>query len=353
MTESIIALKPILSDVWNYDWGVTLSGVEQVWRRTRNPAYLDYIKFNIDRFVEPDGSMPKYHLEEYNLDRINTGKLFFLLLDETGDERYLKALHLLRRQLDTQPRNSLGGFWHKQIYPFQMWLDGLYMAGPFSAMYAHRFNMPQDFDDIAWQFTLMEQMVRDSETGLLYHGWDESRQQRWSNPQTGCSPHFWGRAMGWYAMALVDVLDYFPHSHPIRPDVESILARLVDAVQQVQHPSSGLWYQVLDKGHKPGNYFEASASCMFTYAVARGVRQGILPPEKLEIARRAWRGILREFIREGEDSFVYLEKTCGVAGLGGNPYRDGSYDYYIGEKQVTNDPKGVGAFLMAAVEMGE
>jgi len=352
MVASMIALKPVLSEKWDYDWGVTLTGVEHVWRRVRHFAYFDYIKSNIDRFVLPDGSIPKYRLEEYNLDRINTGKLFFMLYDETGDERYLKGLHLLRRQLDTQPRNSLGGFWHKHIYPFQMWLDGLYMAGPFSAKYAARFNQPQDFDDIAWQFALMEQVARDSETGLLYHGWDESRLQRWSDPQTGCSPHFWGRAMGWYVMALVDVLELFPREHPIRPDLEAVFQRLTQAIQQVQHPTSGLWYQVLDKGHKPGNYFEASASCMFTYAVAKAVRLGILPAASIDMARHAWQGIRREFIREGEDGLVYLEKTCGVAGLGGDPYRDGSYDYYVGEKQVTNDPKGVGAFLMAAVEMG-
>lgn len=351
MAGSMLRLKPVLSEKWDYDWGVTLSGVERVWLRTRNPVLFDYIKRNIDRFVEPDGSMPKYHLEEYNLDRINTGKLFFTLFDQTGDERYLKGLHLLRRQLDTQPRNKRGGFWHKAIYPYQMWLDGLYMAGPFYARYAVRFERPQDFDDIAWQFILMEQVARDSESGLLYHGWDESRQQRWAHPRTGCSPHFWGRALGWFAMALVDVLEIFPADHAKRSEVNAVLQRLQRAVEQVQHPASGLWYQVLDKGGQPGNYLEASASCMYTYALAKAARLGLLPAAAQVTARRAWEGILREFMRVGEDGLVYLEKTCGVAGLGGDPYRDGSYAYYVGEKQVTNDPKGVGAFLLAAEEM--
>ena len=152
----MIALKPVLSEKWDYDWGVTLTGVEHVWRRAKNPAFFDYIKSNIDRFLQPDGSIPKYRLEEYNLDHINTGKLFFMLYDETGDERYLKGLQLLRRQLDTQPRNSQGGFWHKQIYPCQMWLDGIYMAAPFLARICRSFNEPQEFDDVAQQIILME-----------------------------------------------------------------------------------------------------------------------------------------------------------------------------------------------------
>jgi unsaturated rhamnogalacturonyl hydrolase len=218
-------------------------------------------------------------------------------------------------------------------------------------MYAARFNQPADFDDIAWQFLLMEQVARDDETGLLYHGWDESRKQTWSDPQTGCSPNFWGRAMGWYGMALVDVLDFFPEGHPQREDILAVLQRFAQAVISVQDANSHLWWQVLDKPGRAGNYLEASASCMFIYALAKGARKGWLPAKARQAAQRGWQAALREFIREDAEGRVWLEKTCGVAGLGGNPYRDGSYAYYTGEKQVTNDPKGVGAYLLAGVEM--
>ena len=181
----------------------------------------------------------------------------------------------MRDQLKTQPRTSEGGFWHKKIYPSQMWLDGLYMGEPFYAEYAATFHEDAAFDDIAKQFILMELHSRDPKTGLLYHGWDESKQQRWADPATGHSPNFWGRAMGWYAMALVDTLDYFPQDHPQRGALLAILKRLAVAIEKYQEPKSGLWYEVLDKGSEKGNYLEASASCMFVYALARGRSRGL------------------------------------------------------------------------------
>ncbi len=257
----------------------------------------------------------------------------------------------MRQQLAGQPRTSEGGFWHKKIYPHQMWLDGIYMASPFYAAFGQTFGEPAAFDDVARQIILMEKHTRDPQTGLLYHGWDESKQQRWANPQTGCSPNFWGRAMGWYAMAIVDVLDYFPAEHPRRADILAILARLSRAIVEVQDAATGLWYQVLDQGQRAGNYREASASCMFVYALAKAVRQGYLGQTYLDVARHGYQGILDHLIRLDEQGLVNLEKTCGVGGLGGTPYRDGSFAYYIGEKIVTNDYKGVGPFILASMEM--
>jgi unsaturated rhamnogalacturonyl hydrolase len=344
-------IQPGRSEKWNYDQGVVLKGIEGVWLNTADGKYFRFIQQSIDRFVGDDGTIRTYAQNEYNIDNILNGRILLLLYNVTGQEKYRKAAALLREQLKTHPRTSDGGFWHKQIYPSQMWLDGLYMGEPFYAEYAATFHEDAAFDDIARQFVLMELHSRDAKTGLLYHAWDESRKQRWANPATGRSPNFWGRAMGWYAMALVDTLDYFPKNHPQRGALIEILKRLAVAVQEYQEPKSGLWYEVLDKGGEKGNYLEASVSCMFTYALARSVRKGYLPGSYLTVAQKGYRGIVNRFIKTGPGGQVNLEGTVSVGGLGGNPYRDGSYEYYLSEKVVTNDPKGVGAFLMASKEM--
>ena len=336
---------------WTYDFGVVLKGIEGVWYRTGEGKYFNHIRQGLDRFVDADGTIRTYQLEDYNIDNINLGRNLLLLYKVTGDEKYRKATAVLRTQLQSQPRTSEGGFWHKKIYPSQMWLDGLYMGEPFYAEYAATFHEDGAFDDIAKQFVLMELHSRDAKTGLLYHGWDESRQQRWADPATGHSPNFWGRAMGWYGMALVDTLEFFPRDHPQRAALLAILKRLAVAIERYQEPESGLWYEVLDKGGKKGNYLEASASCMFVYALAKAVRLGYLPTNYLGVAQTGYRRITTQFIETEATGQVNLKGTVSVAGLGGNPYRDGSYEYYLSEKVVTNDPKGVGAFLLASNEI--
>jgi unsaturated rhamnogalacturonyl hydrolase len=337
--------------VWNYELGTLLEGMDGVWLNTADPRYFKYIKSGVDQFVEADGSMPTYKAEENQLDSILLGRQLLLLYGVTQDKRYLTAATTLYRQLAQQPRTASGGFWHKQIYPNQMWLDGLYMAEPFYAEYATISHHPEAFTDITHQFVLMEEHARDAKTGLLYHGWDESKEQRWANKQTGLSPEFWGRAMGWYMMALVDTLDFYPEGDPARKQLIAILEREAAAVARYQDASSGLWYQVMDKPSAKGNYLESSASCMFVYAMAKGVRHGYLPARYLANAERGYRGILTHFIKTSPGENVSLTSTVKGAGLGGDPYRDGSYAYYIGEKVGTDDPKGVGAFLMASTEM--
>ncbi len=336
---------------WHYEHGLLLSAIEQVWRATGDRKYWQFIQATIDQFVDEAGRIRTYRAGEYNLDQINPGKVLFPIWRETGDPRYATALKTLRQQLTHQPRTPSGGFWHKQIYPHQMWLDGIYMAAPFYAEYAALFDDPAAFDDVAHQIILLEQHARDPQTGLLYHAWDESKQQRWANPVTGCSPYFWGRALGWYAMALVDVLDHLPAEHATRPRILAILARLIEAVLKVQDRATGLWYQVLDQGERAGNYLEASASCMFVYAIAKAVRKGYVPVAHLDAALRGYQGIVTLFLTVADRGEVNLAGTCSVAGLGGDPYRDGSYDYYISEPIATNDYKGVGAFILAAVEI--
>ena len=343
--------EPGRSEKWSYEQGVVLKGMESVWYNTADGRYFKYIQQSIDRFVNDDGTIRTYKLDDYNIDNVLNGRVVLLLYKVTGQDKYRKAAALLRQQLKTHPRTSEGGFWHKKIYPSQMWLDGLYMGEPFYAEYAATFHEDADFDDIARQFMLMELHARDAKTGLLYHGWDESKKQRWANQQTGQSPNFWGRAMGWYAMALVDTLDYFPKDHPQRNSLIAILKRLAQAVDKYQDRKTGLWYQVLDKAGAEGNYLEASASCMFVYALAKGVREGYLPASYLRVAGKGYQGIKDRFIETETNGHANLKGTVSVAGLGGNPYRDGSYQYYLSEKVVTNDPKGIGAFLLASAEM--
>jgi unsaturated rhamnogalacturonyl hydrolase len=336
---------------WSYEQGVVLKGIEGLWLSTGDGRYFSFIQKGMDNFVNADGTIRTYKAEDYNLDNINSGKILLLLYKVTGQDKYRKAAVLLREQLKNHPRTSDGGFWHKKIYPNQMWLDGLYMAEPFYAEYAATFHEQSAFDDIAKQFILMESHARDPKTGLLYHGWDESKQQRWADPATGHSPNFWDRAMGWYAMALVDTLDYFPRTHPQRAELIAILNRLAKAVAKYQDSKTGLWYQVVDKGSEKGNYLEASGSSMFVYALAKGVRDGYLPVSYLSVAKRGYNGLTSEFVKTDANGQTNLDGTVSVAGLGGNPYRDGSYQYYISEKVVRNDPKGMGAFLMASNEM--
>ncbi len=343
--------EPGRSQRWSYEQGVVLKGMEQVWRATNDSKYFNYIQRTIDAMVKDDGTIRTFALEDYNLDNILLGRILLLLYKTTKIEKYRKAADLLREQLRTHPRTSEGGFWHKKIYPTQMWLDGLYMAEPFYAEYAAMFHEDSDFDDIAKQFILIERHTRDAKTGLLYHGWDESRKQRWADPNTGHSPNFWGRAMGWYAMALVDTLDYFPKTHPKRAGLIAILKRLAAAVAKYQDDQSGLWYEVLDRAGAKGNYLEASASSMFVYALAKGTHRNYLPASHMQVAEKGYRGILKQFVETRADGRVDFKGTVSVGGLGGNPYRDGSYEYYLSERVVTNDPKGIGAFLLAATEM--
>jgi unsaturated rhamnogalacturonyl hydrolase len=335
---------------WAYETGVFLSGLDAVSSLTGNTRYYDYLKTTMDSYIEPDGAIKTYKLEDYNIDNINNGKLLLSLFQKTGDEKYRKAAALLIKQLETHPRTREGGFWHKKIYPWQMWLDGIYMGSPFYARYSQMFGRPEAFNDIRNQVVWMESHARDAKTGLLYHGWDESRSQEWADPATGCSKNFWGRAMGWYAMAIVDILDYMPREHPGRPDLIAVFQRLMKAVSAYQDTDSGLWYQVVDQGKRPGNYLEASASSMFVYALAKGVRLGYIDKSRSETARKGFEGLVTRLVKKEPGGGISLTQICSVAGLGGPAKRSGTFEYYIGEPIVENDLKGVGAFILAAAE---
>lgn len=335
---------------WSYTHGLVSLAFLNLWQDTGDKAYYDYAKGYADEMINEKGEIYRYDLAEFNIDHINPGKILFDLYAESKDERYKTALETLRYQLDWQPRNTQGGFWHKLRYPWQMWLDGLYMGAPFYARYTLEFGDYNDFDDIANQFILMYSAAIDQKTGLLYHGWDESKVQEWADKETGLSPHFWGRAIGWYAMGIVDVLDYFPEDHPKRQDLINILEELLESVSAFQDDKTGLWSQVMNLPEKKGNYHEATVSAMLSYVMIKGYNNGYLDEKYLNLGKKAFDGITLHLIKVDKDGEIHLTKCCAVAGLGGNPYRDGSYDYYVNEEIRDNDPKGTGPFILAALE---
>jgi len=351
MAQSQIArLGDPVKSRWDYPTGLFALSLLKLSDATGNTTYTDVATELVGANVTADGNITGYKPGDYTLDSINPGKVVLALYAATHDARYQKAAALLRQQLSTQPRTGDGGFWHKQIYPHQMWLDGLYMASPFYAQYGQMFNEPADFDDVVKQITLADAHTYDATTGLFYHGWDESRMQSWANPVTGDSPSFWGRAIGWYAMALVDVLDYLPAGHPGRAKVLDVLNRLAAGVAKYQDPASGLWWQVVDQGGSEGNYLEASGSSMFVYALAKGINHGYLPRESYQpVVLKGYAGLINKLIKVDSDGQVSLMQICETAGLGNG--RNGTFDYYVREKIVTNDAKGVGPFILAGLEM--
>lgn len=334
---------------WGYCQGLVCKAILETYRTSENKKYWAYIKSYADTMIASDGSIKTYQIQDYNLDQINAGRILFDLYRQTKEKKYLKALETLRDQARNQPRTSEGGFWHKKIYPYQMWLDGIYMASPFLAQYAKEFNEPRLFDEVVKQITLVAKHTYDPKTGLYYHGWDEKHIQNWANPQTGTSSCFWGRSVGWYAMAMVDVLDYLPKNHAGRNEVIRILKSLAPALAKVQDGKTGLWYQVLDQGGRQGNYLEASCSSMFVYALAKAAKKGYIDKKYLAVAQKGYDGLLKNLIKVDKQGTVSLVQCCAVAGLSAN--RPGTYDYYIHEKICENDPKATGSFILASLEL--
>ncbi|WP_453989755.1 glycoside hydrolase family 88/105 protein [Bacillus nitroreducens] len=351
MADSVLQRYPNLSDKWDHEYGVVLKSIEDVWRKTNDQKYIDYLESSIKPRINEDGEIAGYQLEDYSVDHINTGRILFTLYDQTGDERYRRAVTTLRNQFKTHPRTSEGLLWHKQIFPYQSFLDGIYMASPFYAQYGKTFYEPEILDDVVRQVTLLAKHTRDSETGLFYHGWDEKKEQIWADPQTGRSPSFWGRAQGWYCVGIVDILDYLPTEHPNREHLIEILNGILTSIVNYQDPLSGVWYQIVDQGNREGNYLESSSTHMYIYALAKGIQKGYLPESLLPALKRGYQGVLDTFIEVSEDGLVNLHSTCKTAGLGITNNRDGSFDYYVSEPIATNDFKGIGTFIMASVEV--
>ena len=336
---------------WNYEQGLMLVALTRMSGFTGDHKYSRFVEGNLDRYIGEHGEIKSYKLTDYTLDNIGPGRALISTYLETKREKYRWAADTLRKQLAGQPRTHEGGFWHKKIYPDQMWLDGLFMAEPFYADYATAFHEPSDYDDIANQFIFIARHTFDTSTGLFFHGWDESKKERWSNPQTGCSASIWGRAIGWYAMGLADVLDFFPQDHPKRDTLVTILRNLCSSLSMSRDQQTGLWYLIINKGPENGNYIEASASCMFAYCFAKCANQGYVEKKYASIAEEVFRSITEHFVTRNADGTIDLNGTCGSAGLGGTPYRDGSLESYVREGKRTNDMRGLGPFLLAAIEI--
>jgi unsaturated rhamnogalacturonyl hydrolase len=305
-----------------------------------------------DTLINNKGEIHLYRVETYNIDYINSGKVLFDVYRETGNEKYKLAMDRLVNQMKNHPRTHEGVFWHKLIYPHQIWLDGLYMGSPFLAQYAVTFNKPEMIDDVMKQFIITAKHTYDEASGLYYHAWDESRNQLWANNETGQSPNFWGRSIGWWFMALIDVLDFIPANHPQRPELINMIQGLADTLPRYQD-ETGLWYQILDQGDREGNYLEASVSSMFMYSIAKAVNKGYIDTKYRAIAEKTYVGLMNELIVVNEDNTLTLTQCNSVGGLGGNPYRDGSFEYYISEKIRDNDSKATGPFIMGCLELGK
>ena len=335
---------------WDYKIGMILTAYEKLYRQTKDPKYFDYIKNYADILIDKNGTFQKFDPQDHNIDFINAGKILFNLYDTTKEEKYLIALKTLRKNFDDYPRTQSGGFWHKKIYPNQMWLDGLYMGQPFYARYTVEYEGGEKLNDVAHQFELLHKHSFDPKTGLYFHAWDESKQMPWANKETGTAPHIWLRALGWYGMALVDALDYFPKNHPKQKELVHYLNELATAVSKYQDPS-GLWYQVPNLATREGNYLEASGSSMLVYALAKGAHKGYLPAKFEKVANKGFNGLITKLIKVDANGEIHITQVCASAGLGGNPYRDGSYEYYMSEKIKVDNSHGLGAFLLAAIEL--
>lgn len=337
---------------WNYIDGCMITGILELYEITGEARYLDFADRFLSGFVEEDGSIRTYDPEEYSLDNVNPGKNLFPLYDLTGKEKYRKATERVRSQLSTMPRTPEGNFWHKLIYPNQVWLDGIYMALPFYMEYEKRFDAQKDCQDICQQIANVEIRMRDPETGLYYHGYDASRKMYWADPDTGCSPNFWLRAEGWFILGLVDVLEIMKDL-PMQAEsvhLQHMLLDLAKALSKYQDPS-GLWYQLIALPELEGNYLETSGTALISAALLKAVRLGFLPESFRAVGEKAFYGIVDHRLTKNADGTPCVTGICLVAGLGGEQHRDGSIAYYLSEPVVKNDAKGVGPLLLAYTEM--
>ena len=340
---------------WNYTTGLELKSFLDVYDTYGGEDIFNYVRAWYDTLVQPDGSIRTYSVDKYSTDHICPGVSLFYLYDKTGDEKFRMAMDTLKKQIDGQPRTEAGAFWHKKAYPHQVWLDGVYMSCPFYATYASRYLEGEEkaaaYAEIVNEFKAAAEHTYDPATGLYRHAWDESRSMFWCDPATGQSAHCWGRALGWYCMALVDVLEILPKDVEGREDLEALLQTICRELPEWADHDSGVWYQVLDQPGREGNYLEATCSAMFSYAWLKGIRLGALDASELGYAKELYGNVTRQFISEDEDGLLDLNACCAVAGLGGKTMRKGDYAYYLSEPVRSNDAKGVGPFIWASLEM--
>lgn len=337
---------------WNYIDGCMIKAILEMYVITKDEKYFQFADAFIDAKVRDDGTIEGYDVNELNIDNVNAGKTLFELYDLTGKEKYRKAIDLVYSQIKSMPRTKEGNFWHKNIYPNQVWLDGLYMCQPFYMEYETRYHDKKNYDDIYMQFANVVKNMRNDRTGLYYHAYDASREMFWCDKVTGLSQNYWLRALGWYTMALLDTLDKADAKANLTAydNLKQVFVDLIDAMLQYQD-ESGMWYQVVNLGGLERNYLETSGSSIMAYALLKGVRLGFLPERYAACGKKAFEGICRTYLSTDEQGELHLDGICLVAGLGGKDRRDGTYAYYMSEPVVKDDAKGVGPFLLAYTEM--
>ena len=349
--EKVRSGKP---NKWNYIDGCMITACLSLYKTTDDEKFLDFSKKFLDYFVKDNGVIETYDPTEYNLDNVNQGKNLFTLYDLTGNQRYRDAIETIRGQLETQPRTKEGNFWHKKIYPNQVWLDGMYMGQPFYMEYETKFDDKKHYDDIFHQFANVVKYMRDPKTGLYYHGYDASKKAFWCNKETGLSQNFWLRALGWYSMALLDTLSKCEPGEEYKAEYDNLKKVFVDLIDSMLkfQDESGMWYQLPALGGQEPNYLETSGSAIMAYSLLKGVRLGFLPESYRAYGLKAFQGICDRYLKE-KDGHLSLGGICLVAGLGpeDNRRRDGSFEYYMSEPIVEDDAKGVGPLLLAYTEM--
>ena len=336
---------------WNYIDGCMITALLCLWEITGDQRYFDFAEGFIDAFVNEDGTIRTYDPDKRTLDDINEGRVLFTLYDRTGKEKYKRAADYLAAQLRLQPRTAEGSFWHKQIYPNQVWLDGIYMAMPFAALYERRFGQG-DYGDALSQIRVVRRRMRDPRTGLYYHGYDQSRAAFWADKETGLSRNFWLRAIGWFSVALADLMEILPEG-AARNELADIFRDLMESVSRFADGETGMYWQVVDRAGEAGNYLETSGSSMLAYAMLKGARLGVLEKEYAAQGRKTFDGIVKKYLSFDGDGRLRLGGICLVAGLGpeNNRRRDGTYAYYISEPVVQDDAKGVAPLLLCYTEV--
>ena len=346
--DSLVIYNNPTSVKWKYD--LAMLG-QAMCNLDPDTTYNNYYKDFIDYFVNEEGSLKKYERMKYNLDYFNPAKGLLKFYKNTGDKKYRIAIDTILSQLENQPRTKDGGYCHKKIYNGQIWLNSSYMYTPFLVNYANTFNQPQWIDTVLFQLQYTYNVTADPADGLMYHAWDETRSEVWANPQTGLSPNKWGRGMGWYMMALADVLDLMPDNYNGRDKIEDIFRDTAHALLKVRDEKSKLWYQILDKANKEYNYPETSCSAMFIYAFAKGANMGVLPEKFRDVGVESLEALIKQSVLTDTDRRLTLTNISGAAGLGMKSYRNGTFEYYINQKKIDNDAKGVAPFLMAITEL--
>ena len=359
LVESTMHAYPEVKDLssispgkWTYEYGFFLAGAYKLWEKTKNETYLNYIRQWVDSFINEKGTWKdgSYNMFQYRLDDVLPGRLCILLYQQTHEEKYKKIADRFILQLTRQPKTTEGGYWHKQIYPFQMWLDGIYMGDVFSMQYASAFDTPGWFDESARQIKLINNHTYDPATGLYFHGWDESKNKVWADPVTGASPELWSRAIGWYAMSLIECLDYLPPNHPERQNIEAIFQKLCMSIKKFQDNKSGLWFQVINRGNLSDNWIETSASAMFSYSFAKGAHRGLLDSSYLDAAEKAHNSLMTNFVYTDHMGDIHLDQVSKVGTL--DPViSNGNYLYYISCERSLDDYKGLAALLYTSIEL--